>query len=1083
MSNKKPTKTPNVNVSPADVAAGVGGELEATLENLADPTTTEGRIAAGVLSGGVTEIINVHADYLGVPGFENVDTLVDKLELTKEGKDAAQDEEAEELDLQGLAQCYLLRHLEFYSDFNKDPSETLDGRGGRKKSYEAAPGSDHKAGFTCINGHPQEIVSKLTRKKGLKPLFDIRPDQLALLVPRIRLYKVKGNPKDGDNYNLIEFPLAAHHNMLGSNSSRGDGVGIKSFELIYNGTNPAEAETYIEANLTLFFENIEAFTMPRVIDGHKLHFHDLIGYLPSDQKGKRTTTPLVNDPDTYSLKVVLGWADPGNARNPIDQKLLKAIQQERRTYDLSLVGHDLSFKQNGALEVKIRYNARIESLMLAYKADVINHVALSSQIHDETRDRFQREQGGIKSLLSSAKNLRGQERVSKSQLERFGTQIEEKNLRLDTEQRAAFKSAIDAARGVDASTQEGREKQRQELEKAQNILETRDQELSALIGSQTDQADLIQDVNERNLMERYAVLMERISRMNGMHRIVVPPNQIGLEAQEALWGAKDLSRLHDASTNSEQIGDLSGLFDPIRPKRVVQFTTDTPLTREQQRRRGDAATKATDKLRNGDKDIGASFRESGDRDAPPGSLDIFYFYLGDLILAAFENVHENDPGGTTGKTLHQLKFLLGPLIVKRKASEGSKKGSPKLHKFPESSIVNLADVPISLDRFVVWFKEKVVKPGKTSYSLKKFITDVASDLVINALGEGCFHLEKQTGKMVTTALQVPYLKGRKSRIASGGSARKSIDDVTEAGELQPEKIGSGAQDMENILLIYHDTDGEGILDRKTQEENFQQGIYPIIIGSNRGLVKEISFTKSDLPFVRAQYVVDQNAAKGVVREPYDANIRMIGNSVFIPGQTIYIDPYLPGSGTGGKMAHEIGLGGFFTVMTVDHSYDASGYETMVSARFLSFGDDPKPVPEVVDGEQIDKVLAEREARAEQAVKEKETAAAKAKAALEAEEQAKRQLSETTSEQEKPSKKRQRNRKSKSTDKSRRRGSSKKASPKPPPPDSGYSGYDAGGGYSGESTPPPAEEQDYSDEPAPESRYSQGGQTALGPDDI
>ena len=1074
MSNKKSPKTPNVNVDPATVAKNAAGatDLDGGLGGFAEIAL---RVGTAVVTGGASEVAIATASEFGVVGPE-VKTLLDIREEVDNFIADAEDIEAEEMDLHINAQCYLLRHLEFYSAFNKDPSETLQGPDGRKKSYEAPPKSDSKSGFTCINGHPQEIVAKLTRKKGLKPLFDIRPDQLALLVPRMRLYKTKGRLGD-PSYKFIEFPFKSHTDLLGSNSSRGDGAGIKSFDLVYNGTNPAEAESYIEATLTLYFENIEAFTMARNVDGEKIHFFDLIGYLPSDQKGKRSTVPLENDPNAYSVKVVLGWADPGRARSPIDKKLLKAIQQERRTYDLSLVNHELAFKQNGALEVKVKYIARIESLLQAYKADVINHIAFSSQTHEDRGALSGKSNIAITSLISGIPKLDNEKvPIEASNLDKWlGEAKEIKAHEIGGSQQAKFSQTVEAAKELAGSDSPAdRKKLKALLEQAQDLLEERQDELGKQIEDQKDQAAGIKDINEKNLMERYAVLLTKISKMDALRVITLSPEQIGLEIKQPEWihgSGVDVSKLAESGMSPELIDKMSRLKSPPEPDRAQKT---------QRAHQANAAEKAVAKLRDGDKDIGATVAVTGRIGDPATYLDIHYFYLGDLIQAAFENVHENDPGGKTGKTLHQLKFLLGPLIVKKATTEGAKDGDKKLVKHPPV-MVNLADVPISLDRFIVWFKEKVIKPGKTSYSLKKFITDVASDLIISALGEGCFHLEKQTGKIVTTALTVPYLEGGKSRIASGGSPRISIDDVTEAGELHPENFGVGAQAMENILLVYHDTDGESVFDRKKQEENFNKGVYPITIGSNRGLVKEISFSKSDLPFVKAQYVADQNPAKGIVREPYDAKIRMIGNSVFVPGQTVYIDPYLPGSGTGGTLAHEIGLGGFFTVVTVDHSFDPSGYETLVSARFLSCGDNPKSTPQEVDAGQIAKEMAAREALGEQVAKEKEATAAATRAALAATQEAKKNLSETTSEQSGPSNKRG---KSKSTDKSRRRKRKrKKAEPQSPPPDSGYSGYDAGSGYSGESTPPPAEDKDYSDEPEPPSQRSSRGNVALGPDDI
>tara|TARA_R110000824_G_scaffold851_2_gene5123 strand:- start:5006 stop:8206 length:3201 start_codon:yes stop_codon:yes gene_type:complete len=988
--------------------------------------------------------------------------------------DEAVDVSAEEAGLHLNAQCYLLDHIEFYSIWNRAADEQHnrgdtdlpDSKG--LKSYVGTGPKGGKAGFTCINGHPQEIVAKITKKEGLKEFFDIRPDQLALLMPRIRLFKSKHQP-DHPDYKVIEFPFSTHGGLLSSKGARGDGAGIKSFELNYHGTNPAEAESYIEASLTLFFENIEAFTMKRNVDGEQIGFYDLIGYLPSDQRGRRSnaTVPLSGDPDAYTVKVVLGWADPGTVTpsSPITKKLLKAIRQERRTYDLRLMGHELSFKQNGAVEVKVNYIAAIEGLLLAFDADVINHEAMSDQVHQETSARLTLRRGVVSSLSVTAERLSGQDADKIKQQELQGLLASTQQLEhLDIAEQAEISMLIEALADTEADPQKIKEL----ALNVESFLETKQEELDTRIEDQAENSKGVKNTNETNLMERYAVLMRKIADMGALKVINLSPEQIGVYLDPSILpgvppSVEKINTDLDEETQAQIQHRFNKLRDPPRP-----FSADAS---DPTRFRGNAAAEAAKKLEEGNKEISVvverhQSQQGGDLD----ELKIHFFYLGDLIKAAFEIVHENDKKAS--KTLDQIKFLLGPLILKKPAKELTAGGNT-YKTATVRKMIPLADVPISLDRFVVWFKEKVIKPMKTKYSLKSFITDVASDLVLNALGEGCFQLEKQTGNMVTTALQVPYARGGKSRIAAG-AARLSINDILDAAELQPEKFGGGAQAMENILLLYHNADNESIFDKKTQEENFQKGVYPIIIGSNRGLVKEISFKKSDLPFIKAQYVTDQNSEKGVVREPYDANIRMVGNSIFVPGQTIYIDPYLPGAGSGGTIAHEIGLGGFFTVVTVDHSYDRSGYETDVKARWLSFGDNPQKIPEPVSVERALQAQAAKDAVAEEAAKDDVIASAKVKAELEAKEKADTAIADAAAAESAGTPRK--GGKSKGSSRSRRRGKKKNAGdaayvpapcPQPPPQrctpvSPGLAGgYSEAAGMSGQDVPPPA--QDYSDE--------------------
>ena len=58
---------------------------------------------------------------------------------------------------------------------------------------------------------------------------------------------------------------------------------------------------------------------------------------------------------------------------------------------------------------------------------------------------------------------------------------------------------------------------------------------------------------------------------------------------------------------------------------------------------------------------------------------------------------------------------------------------------------------------------------------------------------------------------------------------------------------------------------------------------------------------------------------------YKANISMIGNTIFIPGNYLYVSPHALGVGV--ELAQSMGLGGYYTVTNVNGKVDASGWTT------------------------------------------------------------------------------------------------------------------------------------------------------------
>jgi len=126
-----------------------------------------------------------------------------------------------------------------------------------------------------------------------------------------------------------------------------------------------------------------------------------------------------------------------------------------------------------------------------------------------------------------------------------------------------------------------------------------------------------------------------------------------------------------------------------------------------------------------------------------------------------------------------------------------------------------------------------------------------------------------------------------------------------------------------------------------EEVDTAAGIYHLKIGADQGLVKQIEFTQQDIPFLKEERIVDgaDAASKdGFLRTRYDAKITLVGNSLFTPGQYIYIHPSVPGGmGVHRSDLEKIGLGGYYLVITVFHMVSQDYYQTEIEARWESYG--------------------------------------------------------------------------------------------------------------------------------------------------
>jgi len=117
----------------------------------------------------------------------------------------------------------------------------------------------------------------------------------------------------------------------------------------------------------------------------------------------------------------------------------------------------------------------------------------------------------------------------------------------------------------------------------------------------------------------------------------------------------------------------------------------------------------------------------------------------------------------------------------------------------------------------------------------------------------------------------------------------------------------------------------------------QRGIYHLALGRDRGLIKNMTFAKEDSPQLRAFRMMATYKQIQQLRFPYNSTISMIGNAYFHPGQDIFINPSLPGMGSAtnpASAASQLGLGGYYQILQVDHSISNGKYETTANARYI-----------------------------------------------------------------------------------------------------------------------------------------------------
>ncbi len=185
---------------------------------------------------------------------------------------------------------------------------------------------------------------------------------------------------------LHDFPVPAQRmaNLWRSEFDRGNGAGIKSCEIIYEGTTPATARNDIQVKLSLYFQSFnDFFRLRRTSTGQQYKFVDLVLYPKNDEKSASRQKQGEYDPANYRIRLDVGWQiPPEDLRakiNSIAEKhfsfqsvyetktyyddLCDIIAVINKSYYLNMVDHNIDIKDTGACEIKIDYRAYIESAM------------------------------------------------------------------------------------------------------------------------------------------------------------------------------------------------------------------------------------------------------------------------------------------------------------------------------------------------------------------------------------------------------------------------------------------------------------------------------------------------------------------------------------------------------------------------------------------------------------------------------------------------------------------------------------------------------------------------------------------------
>tara|TARA_B100000085_G_scaffold122696_1_gene111679 strand:- start:5572 stop:8826 length:3255 start_codon:yes stop_codon:yes gene_type:complete len=226
-----------------------------------------------------------------------------------------------------------------------------------------------------IEGEPYGFMNKLTQPASTAALFSLPNTILSQLQPYIRLYKVVFDENGKDQYDLpVEFPSHFGQEteditaLLKTSKRRGHGVGLKSFNFSYEGSDPFAIKKSIKASLEIFAASFEEILDDR--GGYS--YADLAlktGTSEMNKKVKQRSSSAEVQENlsklNFRLKAVVGYSYPKNLVIPSNydisaEQIKQAIYNSFVTLNLTPTVHEFDFDDTGRLNFKINYLAYVE---------------------------------------------------------------------------------------------------------------------------------------------------------------------------------------------------------------------------------------------------------------------------------------------------------------------------------------------------------------------------------------------------------------------------------------------------------------------------------------------------------------------------------------------------------------------------------------------------------------------------------------------------------------------------------------------------------------------------------------------------
>lgn len=290
----------------------------------------------------------------------------------------------------------------------------------------------------------------------------------------------------------------------------------------------------------------------------------------------------------------------------------------------------------------------------------------------------------------------------------------------------------------------------------------------------------------------------------------------------------------------------------------------------------------------------------------------------------------------------------------------------------------ISDMWISVDSFISWYNSHVIDTNLKKMSFLEFIRSLFNNIIPANLKNNLVPFAPNRSVVVSynfySTEKIPERKLKENSYNYGNSNRKAGFPQTNAESLYRYKYGynfglpvdddiivdllsknplyklrkkakkqdftiSSNSKLDNFLFIFAKNEKDERLESDYSKDIFK-GIYHFYIGHDKGLVKDIKFTRQDNNLLESANIKNANNADSgnvIIRQIYNAEITLFGNTFFTPGTLIHITPTYPGTRLRNPTLYMIGLGGYFLINEISSYIEDNKFETKIKAQWQMHG--------------------------------------------------------------------------------------------------------------------------------------------------